>query len=108
MNVEPLGDRVLILMKKKGKTEGGLLLPDGATPVEPGKGIVKAVGPGQWNQAGTELIPMRVKVGELVLLPVSMYAELTFKIDGEPHVLVGEQQILARITENGEGDRNGT
>lgn len=108
MKVEPMENRVLILLQKKNTTEGGLLLPDGAIAVEPGKGLVKAVGPGQWNQAGTELIPMRVKVGELVLLPVNMYAELTFKIDGEPHILVGEQQILARITEDERGDRNGT
>ena len=98
MNVEPLGNRVLVLMKKTGVTKGGVLLPDGVEGVEPGKGVVQAVGPGEYNQNG-KLIPMRVKVGDLVLIPVNMYAEMSLTIDGQPHILVGEQQLLARVIE---------
>ncbi len=92
MVLKPLSDRVVIKpVQAEEKTKGGIVLPDTAKD-KPQEGEVIAVGPGRVLDNGTKLTP-DVKVGDRVIY--SKYSGSEVKIDGEEHLIVREQDILA-------------
>ncbi len=92
MVLKPLADRVVIKpIQAEEKTKGGIVLPDTAKD-KPQEGEVVAVGPGRILDNGTRLTP-EVKVGDRVIY--SKYSGSEVKIDGEEHLVVREQDILA-------------
>lgn len=94
MNLKPLHDRVLVKrIESEEKTAGGLYIPDTAKE-KPSRGAIVAVGPGKRDDAG-KLIPMCVKAGDLVLF--NKYAGTDVKLDGEDHLVMREDDILAII-----------
>jgi chaperonin GroES len=94
MNVKPIHDRVLVRrVEQEARTKGGIIIPDTAKE-KPIEGKVIAVGEGKIGKDGT-VRPLDVKPGDRVL--IGKYAGTEFKIDGEEHVLVREEDILAVI-----------
>ena len=95
MNIQPLGDRVVVEREEsKGTTAGGIVLPDTAKD-KPQKGKVVAVGDGRVAKDGKRR-PLQVKVGDHVLF--TSYAGEEFKIKGDQKVLLmREDDILAVI-----------
>ena len=94
MKLKPLNDRVLVKrLDVEEKTAGGLFIPDTAKE-KPSKGEVVAVGPGRVNNDG-KTIPMQVKPGNAVLF--NKYAGTEIKLDGEEHLVMREDDILAII-----------
>jgi chaperonin GroES len=94
--LKPLADRVVIKpIQAEEKTKGGIVLPDTAKD-KPQEGEVVAVGPGRILDNGTKLTP-EVKVGDRVIY--SKYSGSEVKIDGEEHLVVREQDILAIKTQ---------
>ena len=92
--IKPLGDRVLIKpLKAEGKTKGGIILPDTAKE-KPQEGKVIAVGKGKTLESG-KVEPLEVKVGNKVLY--GKYSGTEIKIDGEEHLIVKEEDILAIV-----------
>ena len=94
MKIRPLGDRVLV--KRVGedeKTKGGIIIPDTAKE-KPTEGKVIAAGAGKLNDDGKRM-PMSVKKGDRILL--GKYAGTEINIDGEEHVIVREDEILAVV-----------
>ena len=72
MKLKPLGDRIVVKPKDEdeSRTPSGLVIPDTAKE-KPQLGEVLAVGPGAWNEAGTDRVAFDVSVGDLgVLLQV--------------------------------------
>ena len=66
MKFRPLHDRVLIeVLDSEEKTAGGIIIPDTAKE-KPQEGKVVAIGSGARTEDG-KVIPMDVKVGDLVL-----------------------------------------
>ncbi|HEX4337273.1 MAG TPA: co-chaperone GroES [Polyangiaceae bacterium] len=94
MKVRPLHDRVVIKrVEEQTKTSGGIIIPDTAKE-KPVEAKVVAVGSGKMLEDGT-LRKLDVKVGDKVLL--GKYAGSEIKLDGEEHVIVREDEILAVI-----------
>ena len=94
MKIRPLHDRVVIKrLKEEEKTKGGIFIPDTAKE-KPVEARVIAVGNGKLLEDGT-LRPLDVKPGDTVLL--AKYAGSEIKIDGEEHVVLREEEILAVI-----------
>ena len=94
MNIQPLGDRVVIqVVEAEEKTKGGIVLPDTAKE-KPQKGVVKAVGTGRMSETG-ERIPLEVAVGDTVIF--AKYAGTEVKIDGEEYLIMSERDILAVV-----------
>jgi len=94
MKIKPLADRVVIKpAPAEEKTKGGLILPDTAKE-KPVVGEVVAVGPGKTSDAG-KTTPLEVKVGDRVLF--TKYGGTEVKIDGEEHLMLREDDILAII-----------
>ncbi len=95
MNMQPLGDRVVIKpLEAENKTKGGIVLPDTAKE-KPQEGKVMAVGKGKVLENGA-LQPLEVKVGDKVLYGKYSGNEITTK-DGEELLIMREEDILAII-----------
>ncbi len=95
MNIQPLGDRVVVkALEAESKTKGGILLPDTAKE-KPQEGKVVAVGKGKVLENGTVQAP-EVKVGDKVLYGKYSGNEITTK-EGEELLIMREEDILAII-----------
>ncbi|NWF93665.1 MAG: co-chaperone GroES [Syntrophaceae bacterium] len=94
MNVRPLHDRIIVKrLEEEEKTKGGIIIPDTAKE-KPIEGRVIAVGDGKIKEDGTK-IPMEVKKGDRILF--AKYAGTEIKIDGEEHLMMREDDVLAVI-----------
>lgn len=94
MKVRPLHDRIIVKrLEEEEKTKGGIIIPDTAKE-KPFEGRVIAVGDGRVKEDGTK-IPMEVKQGDRILF--AKYAGTDVKIDGEDHLIMKEDDVLAVI-----------
>lgn len=91
MKIRPLSDRVLVLrIKEKEKTTGGIIIPDTAKE-KPQEGKIAAVGPGKLDESGKR-IPLEVKKDDRVLF--GKYTGNEIKIDGVEYLIMSETDIL--------------
>lgn len=95
MNIQPLGDRLVVKVEEvqEQKTKSGLYVPDTAKE-KPQEAEVLAVGPGALNDKG-ERVAMDVAVGDKVIF--SKYGGMEIKIDGEEYLILSERDILAKF-----------
>ena len=94
MNIQPLGERVLVEPVKEDEVQkGGIIIPDSAKE-KPQQGKVIAVGTGKIGEDGKP-IPFNVKVGDTVLMP--KYGGTEVKFDDKEYQIVREDDILAII-----------
>jgi chaperonin GroES len=94
MKVRPLRDRIIVKrLEEEEKTKGGIIIPDTAKE-KPIEGRVIAIGDGRIKEDGTK-IPLDVKKGDRVLF--AKYGGTEIKIDGEEHLMMREDDILAII-----------
>lgn len=94
MKVKPLHDRVIVKrVEEEAKTKGGIIIPDTAKE-KPVEGEIMAVGDGKVGDDGKK-IAMEVKVGDKVLF--GKYAGTEIQIDGEEHLIMREDDIIAIV-----------
>src|SRR4030043_43616 len=92
MQIRPLHDRLIVKrLEEEEKTKGGIIIPD-TVKEKPIEGKVIAVGTGRVKKDGTK-IPMEVKKGDQILF--AKYAGTEVKIDGEEHLMMKEDDVLA-------------
>ncbi|MBK7075372.1 MAG: co-chaperone GroES [Myxococcales bacterium] len=92
MTIRPLHDRILVKrLEEETKIAGGLFIPDTAKE-KPIQAKVVAVGAGKRDKEG-KLIALDVKPGDKVLF--SKYSGTEVKIDGEEHLIMREDDLLA-------------
>lgn len=95
MNIQPLGDRVVIKpVKAEEKTRGGIILPDTAKE-KPQEGEVVAVGKGKILENGN-VVPLELKAGDRVLYGKYSGNEIR-TADEEDLLIMREEDILAII-----------
>ncbi len=86
MNIKPLGENVLIKIKKQEKkTESGIVLPETANDDKPQIGEVMAVGDDEKK--------VKVKVGEEVIF--AKYSGTEVKIENQEYLILKSEDILA-------------
>lgn len=91
--IQPLHDRVIVKPKAADeKTKGGIILPDTAKE-KPIEGTVIAVGSGK--NEDNKVIPMTVKVGDVVLYGKYSGTEVT--VDGEEYLIMRESDIYGIV-----------
>jgi chaperonin GroES len=94
MSIRPLQDRIIIKrVREEEKTKGGIIIPDTAKE-KPVEGKVIAVGKGAIQKDGS-VRKLEVKVGDLVLF--AKYSGSEVKIDGEDHLIIREEDVLAVV-----------
>lgn len=98
--LEALFDAVIVKPIENEETlYGNIIVPDmGKDKNEYGEVI--AVGFGRYTLNGN-LIPMQLKVGDLVVLPTQGFTKLPF--DGEEYYVGPENQVLAKVQQSVEG-----
>jgi len=96
VKLKPLADRVVVEpLDTEEVTAGGIVLPETAKE-KPQKGTIVAVGAGKKDDQG-KLIPMDVKVGDVVLY--AKYAGTEVKLDNDRTVLVLRESDILAIAE---------
>ena len=94
MKIRPLHDRVIVKrIEEEEKTKGGIIIPDTAKE-KPSEGKIVAVGNGKLLENG-KLQPLEVKKGDKILF--GKYAGTEIKIEGEEHLIMREDDIIAII-----------
>jgi chaperonin GroES len=94
MKLRPLHDRVIVeRVEEEEKTSGGIIIPDAAKE-KPQQGKIIAVGKGKILENG-KVSPLAVKKGDRILF--GKYSGQEIKIDGEEHLIMREDDILAII-----------
>ena len=92
MKIRPLHDRILVKrLDEETKTAGGLFIPDTAKE-KPIQAKVVAVGTGKRDKDG-KVHALEVKAGDRILF--SKYSGTEVKIDGEEHLIMREDDIIA-------------
>ena len=95
MKLRPLQDRIIVeRIEEETTTAGGIIIPDTVSKEKPQEGKIIAVGKGKMNDDG-KLIPMDVKVGDLVLF--GKYAGSEVKVDGVEYLIMREDDILGVV-----------
>jgi chaperonin GroES len=90
--IRPLHNRLIVKrVDEEEKTAGGIIIPDTAKE-KPQQGNVIAVGPGKRDDKG-KVVPTDVRAGDRVLF--SKYAGTEVKLDGEDHLIISEDEVLA-------------
>ncbi len=94
MKIRPLQDRIIVKrLAEENKTKGGIIIPDSAKE-KPLEGKVIAVGNGKLQDDG-KLRPLDIKAGDTILF--SKYSGTEIKIEGEEHLILREDDVLAVI-----------
>jgi chaperonin GroES len=96
MNLQPLGDRVIVkpLSEEDNKTPSGIYIPDTAKE-KPQEGEVIAVGPGEPNENGENIKP-DVEISDKVVY--SKYGGTEIKVDGTEYLILSSRDILAKVS----------
>ena len=91
--VKPLHDRIIVKrLEEEDRSKGGIIIPDTAKE-KPQQGKVIAVGPGRREDG--KVLPLDVKAGDKVLF--GKYSGTEFKLDGEEHLILREDDVLGVI-----------
>jgi chaperonin GroES len=93
--IEPLADRVVVKpAEAETQRPSGIYVAETAKE-KPQKGSVVAVGPGKYEDG--KLVKMSVVVGDTVLF--AKYAGTEIRLNDDDVLILGEKDILAKITE---------
>lgn len=93
MKIHPLADRVVVKpLAEETKTKSGIIIPDTAKE-KSHRGKIVAKGEGKYEDG--KIVPLLVKVGDLVLY--KEYGGDEIKLDGEEVIILKEEDILAVI-----------
>lgn len=86
--IKPLGDNVLVKMKKQEKkTQSGIVLPDTADDEKPQIGEVIAT--------GDDSKKIKVKAGDKIIF--AKYSGTEIKVDNEEYLILKSEDILAIV-----------
>jgi chaperonin GroES len=93
LNIKPIADRVVVeAAPAEEKTASGIYIPDTAKE-KPQQGTVVAVGPGKFAEQTGNLVPLSVKVGDVVLYGKYGGTEITF--EGKEYLIMRETDLYA-------------
>lgn len=92
IDIEPLGDRVLLKrIDEDAEMQRGFYVPDIAQ-VKSSKGKVVAVGEGRL--VGTQLLPLPLEPGDIVLF--SKYGAVEINLEGEEYLILRYDELYLR------------
>jgi chaperonin GroES len=96
-SLRPLNDKVIVRrLEADSKTAGGIFLPEQAKE-KPRQGVIEAVGEGKILEDGKRA-SLQVKPGDRVLF--ASYAGTEVKVAGDELLVLGEEDVLAVLTDN--------
>jgi chaperonin GroES len=94
MNLQPLGDRLIVeVIEEEETTTSGIVLPDTAKE-KPQRGKVLAVGPGPRDEDG-KYIKMDVAEGDEIIF--SKYGGTEIRLGTDEVLILRESDVLAKV-----------
>lgn len=78
-----LTDNKIVVKKCSNKSAGGIFIPELGQKVGNALCEVLFVGPGTWNPYKQEYIPIKVKVGDRVLINLAVLGEINVRTNKE-------------------------
>jgi|SRR5690349_5003774 len=98
MNLQPLGDRLIVeVVEEEETTVGGIVLPDTAKE-KPQRGRVLAVGPGSRDDNG-KFVPIDLAEGDEIVF--SKYGGTEIRIGTDDVLILRESDVLAKVVHTG-------
>jgi chaperonin GroES len=98
MDLQPLGDRLIVeALEEEATTSSGIVLPDTAKE-KPQRGRVLAVGPGA-RDANGEHVAIDLEEGDEIIF--SKYGGTEIKLGADEVLILRESDVLAKVV----GDR---
>jgi chaperonin GroES len=95
MSLKPLEDRIVVKPSDAEETTAsGLVIPDTAKE-KPQQGEVLAVGPGKRSDQTGDLVPVDIKVGDVVVY--SKYGGTEITSDGQDVLILNARDVLAIV-----------
>ena len=95
MNLQPLGDRLIVeVLEEEETTASGIVLPDTAKE-KPQRGRVLAVGPGARDENG-EHVAIDLEEGDEIIF--SKYGGTEIKVGADEVLILRESDVLAKVT----------
>jgi len=95
MTIQPLGNRVLVELKKKETaTPSGIVLPETMDKEKKAEGVIVAVGPGKLLESG-QRAQMEVSVGQTILVKSWGGDEVNF--NDKEYKIFDAEDILAIV-----------
>jgi chaperonin GroES len=92
MNIQPLGDRVLVQRLEAAEIKkGGIIIPESAQE-KPMEAKIIALGTGKVLEDGTK-VDFEVKKGDRIL--IGKYSGTDIKLDDEEYLILSQDDILA-------------
>ena len=90
MNIQPLGDRILVkVLEEVETTKSGIVLPETAEKEKKAEGQIVSIG------SGEKIAKMNLKVGDKVMF--GKYAGDEVEIEKQAHRFLKDDEILAVI-----------
>ena len=94
MNIQPLGDRVLVQRLEAAEIKkGGIIIPESAQE-KPMEAKIIALGTGKVLEDGTK-VAFEVKKGDRIL--IGKYSGTDIKLDDEEYLILSQDDILAIV-----------
>jgi chaperonin GroES len=94
MDLQPLGDRLIVeVLEEEETTASGIVLPDTAKE-KPQRGRVLAVGPGPRDEDGN-YIKMELAAGDEIIF--SKYGGTEVKLGADEVLILRESDVLAKV-----------
>ncbi len=94
MNIQPLGDRVLVQRLEAAEIKkGGIIIPESAQE-KPMEAKIIALGTGKVLEDGTK-VDFEVKKGDRIL--IGKYSGTDIKLDDEEYLILSQDDILAIV-----------
>lgn len=91
--IKPIMEKILVKQLITNKTDSGLIIPDNVKQEK--RGVIVAVGDG--DVVNGELVPIVVKVGDVVIwMP---YAGQEIMVDGEELIVLRQSDIIGVVIE---------
>ena len=94
MNIQPLGDRVLVQRLDVAEIKkGGIIIPESAQE-KPMEAKIIALGTGKVLEDGTK-VEFEVKEGDRIL--IGKYSGTDIKLEDEEYLIISQDDILAIV-----------
>ena len=95
MNIQPLGNQILIEEEEKESSKNGILLPD-SVKSHKGRGVAVAVGKGRMQNSGIRY-QMSINEGDVCLFDPLDCREVT--IEGKDYVILLDEEVWAVLND---------
>jgi chaperonin GroES len=94
MDLQPLGDRLIVeTLEEEETTSSGIVLPDTAKE-KPQRGRVLAVGPGSRDESGN-YVKLDLEAGDEIIF--SKYGGTEIRLGSDDYLILRESDVLAKV-----------